>query len=176
MKNIKYFTLILFSIILILLFSSCKTERFDTQNNSLGHKISLGMEKEDIDKLLGEPAESSQGGFFMYTNKLGITYDYGKASRISINGRQWETEKKLTIGDNIDKVFEEYGEEEIIDPSQTTKNETASSILTNEYLIIYYLDQNGQKTDLLNSEKIISFSVDKNTESVVRISISNGHK
>lgn len=161
---------ILISIIFVFLLSSCNSERFDTQNTSLGYKISIGMDKENVDKLLGEPTASPSGFYYEYIDNLSIKYEYGKIKEVSIYGMNWVTEKQIKVGNSVEKVYETYGETEQITPSSDY-----AYLLTGQYMLNYYIDKKGNPCSITDSNRCITFWIKEETGNVKSISISDGY-
>lgn len=172
----KKITLLLFSASLLFLFCSCKSEKFDAQNTVLGHKISIGMEKDNVDKLLGEPTASPSGYYYKYIDDLTIQYEYGKIKSISIYGPNWETEKGIKTWNDLDEIYDTYGENELVDPSDYISEDLVEKYMSSDLMLSYYLDENGNTCDITDSYRHVAFFVNKETKKIKSISINDGYK
>lgn len=175
-RDKKKFALLLFSTLLVSIFCSCKAEKFDAQNTVLGYKISIGMEKDDVDKILGEPTASPLGYYYDYIDDLTIEYEYGKVKKLTIYGSNWETEKGIKTWHNLDKIYDAYGENELVDPLDYTSESLIEKYIPNDLMLSYYLDENGNTCSIIDSSRSITFWINKEDKKIKSISISDGYK
>lgn len=91
--------------------SSCgsKLEAATIHNTRLGCDIYIGMQKTDIDKLLGEPAPNDI--YYVYVDSgLAAVYKEGKATMLIVTDSTWTAVDGITTDSSIDSVTAAYGE------------------------------------------------------------------
>lgn len=142
---------------------------YNVKHKGLGYLISIGMEKKEIEELLGNGTK--YGEYYEYIDGMTISYSDGKVDYISIDNRQWETPKGVSVGDKPENVFAAYGENELTDIS-TLGNGKYGDLLGKGYIASYYLDEHGKVCDLLDSSISVSVHIDESKEKVTSISIS----
>lgn len=104
---------LLISCLILCLLSGCsssKSTSADTLHNGrLGINVSLGMTKEKIDKMLGEPTQES--AFYSYDNgDLTVTYSEGKATMlVSDNDGMWKSIGDIGTDTTEEQVSALYG-------------------------------------------------------------------
>lgn len=157
-KSIEIFLFTLICFIFVSL-NSCAADKpdetYDIQSIDLGHKIYLGMNKSEVDKLLGEPFDG--GTLFLYDDTLGINYDYGAISSLITQSNQWETDKKIKVGSTVDEISKAYGE-----PADQNNKST----------ITYFLNQNNDQCKIPDAVKYVAFSIDERSGEVETILVS----
>lgn len=158
--------ILVFAVGICVVFLSGKSN-YDITHKSLGHSISIGMEKTTVDKILGSGYLS--GTYYLYFGSryyddIVISYVDGKVESISFSTRQWRTEKGIYVGDGLYDVFGAYG------PTDITPNEESQN---NSYIVSYYLDGRGQVCSVAKAKKTLSFYIDENMVKITHITISN---
>ena len=138
---------------------------YDTiYHTELGHFISLGMEKDEIDALLGEGVKNY---YYDYPDGLGVEYEDGKAVKLRIEGdlTPWIIKGGLVPGLIVRDVWAAYGEQEIFVPD-------LGDIETDMTLLSYPFDKSGKLTDsVLDADVTVNFHLNSSRE-VTSISIS----
>lgn len=141
----------------------------DAYHTVLGHSISVGMSKTEVDEMLGAPRSGSSDLFF-YADELTISYRDGKIYYISIHDTKWETAKGVTTRDTVSDVMKVYGDTELTDVATLGGNVDFGK----GYIFDYYLDKNGAICDLLHAYRHISFHVGEDGETINTIMIDKG--
>lgn len=78
---------------------------------SRGISISLGMNKDSVDKLLGKSMHVDGGDYYFYDNDtLAISFKNGKIENIFCDGGRWMTKGGIIIGSSRSDVSEAIGD------------------------------------------------------------------
>lgn len=137
-------------------------------NSDLGHVVSIGMSKSDVDKLLGD--SSKFGSYYEYSGGLTITYENGKVQNMSLSGPlcEWETGLGVEVGDTVDVLFEAYGEQELTDISTLGDGNLGAG-----YIAQYYFDSTGHQSGDVTDPIVHSFHIDDSGSRVETISVGS---
>lgn len=148
-------------------------------HSTKGDIISIGMKKDDVEDIIGEPWLDDM--YSIYSDGLSLSYDRGELVRASwdqvLSG--WETDAGIGIGDSMDDVFNTYGEEYIMTAdelkAEIAKEDPNSPVI--EHLdsyassVVYYFNAAGKRVDLLDAVYSMHVNFDADNK-VVSISIS----
>lgn len=147
-------------------------------HSTKGDTISIGMKKDDIEDIIGEP--SVDDIYAIYDDGLSLTYDRGELVSASWDQifSAWETDAGIGIGDSMDAVFKAYGEEDIITTDELkeeiAKEDPNSSVIKHldsfASSVVYYFNTAGKRVDFLDAEYTMHIRFDEDNR-VVRISI-----
>lgn len=148
-------------------------------HSTKGDTISIGMQKDDVEAIIGEP--SIDDIYAIYDNGLSLTYDRGELVRASWDQTLavWETNAGIGIGDAMEDVFKIYGEENVTTADelkdQLAKDDPDNPVIA--YLdnydsyVVYYFNAAGKRVDLLDAAYVMHVDFNKDNQ-VVSISIS----
>lgn len=139
-----------------LLLFSCENkskDNYDIKNTDLNCNISLGIDKDKVNKLLGEPTLSDD--WFVYKDNLFVGYTDSKMDFCVIVSDKWKTKKDITVGSSVDEIISAYGESN-----------------QHENIIGYFLDKTGSICKSDEASTFVMFNLDGKGEKVENIIVS----